>query len=47
MPYQMTLGGHRRFDAAVIQELRRHLQERGSVSADSNDVKFQARSRVV
>ncbi len=47
MPYQMTLGGHRRFDAAVIDELRRHLQERGSASADSNDVKFQVRSRVV
>jgi excisionase family DNA binding protein len=47
MPYQMTLGGHRRYDAAVIEELRRHLQERGAVSAESNDVKVQVRSRVV
>ena len=47
MPYQMTLGGHRRFDAAVIDELRRHLQERGAVTTDSNDLKVQVRSRVV
>ena len=47
MPYQMTLGGHRRFDAAVIEELRRHLQERGAVTTDSADLKVQVRSRVV
>jgi excisionase family DNA binding protein len=47
MPYQMTLGGHRRYDAAVIEELRRHLQERGAVSSESNGVKVQFRSRVV
>jgi excisionase family DNA binding protein len=47
MPYQMTLGGHRRFDAAVIDELRRHLQERGAVTTDSSDMKVQVRSRVV
>lgn len=47
MPYQMTLGGHRRFDAAVIDELRRHLQERGAVSTETSDLKVQVRSRVV
>jgi excisionase family DNA binding protein len=47
MPYQMTLGGHRRFDAAVIEELRRHLQEKGAMTADTGDVKVQVRSRVV
>lgn len=29
MPYQMTLGGHRRFEATVVEELRRRLQEQG------------------
>jgi excisionase family DNA binding protein len=47
MPYQMTLGGHRRFDAAVIEELRRHLQERGAMPTESNDMKVQVRSRVI
>jgi excisionase family DNA binding protein len=47
MPYQMTLGGHRRFDAAVIEELRRHLQERGAMPTESNDLKVQVRSRVI
>ena len=47
MPYQMTLGGHRRFDAAVIEELRRHLQERGAVATETGDMKVQVRSRVV
>lgn len=31
VPYQMTLGGHRRFDATVVEELRRKLQERGGM----------------
>ncbi len=29
MPFQMTLGGHRRFEATVVEELRRRLQEQG------------------
>jgi excisionase family DNA binding protein len=47
MPYQMTLGGHRRFDAAVIDELRRTLQEHGATPVVPGDVKVQVRSRVI
>ncbi len=46
MPYQMTLGGHRRFDAAVIDELRRHLQEGGG-SVEPLQAKLPARGRVI
>lgn len=47
MPYQMTLGGHRRFEAMVIDQLRRHLQERGGTSTSVPTVKIPASSRVV
>ncbi len=29
VPHQMTLGGHRRFEAHVVEELRQRLQENG------------------
>jgi excisionase family DNA binding protein len=35
MPCQMTLGGHRRFEAATIDELRRHLKEHPADTAEA------------
>lgn len=34
MPFQMTLGGHRRFEATVVEELRRRLQEQGGTRVE-------------
>jgi hypothetical protein len=31
----MTLGGHRRFEAATIDELRRHLKEHPAETAEA------------
>jgi excisionase family DNA binding protein len=31
MPFQMTLGGHRRFEATIVEGLRRQLQEKGAM----------------